>query len=109
LFPLPYSKRVLKGRPCVAYIDNNSTRDVSISGAARTSPGDSSIGQLLGGDDSCSFIPWFAHVPSQGNIADGPSRGSADELKVKPLSPHLVGLVVAKCLKSLQTTPDKRG
>ena len=102
-------KRVLKGRPCVAYIDNNSTRDVSISGAARTFPGDNLIGQLLEVEDSCSVIPWFARVPSQSNIADGPSRGSVDGLNVKPLSPHLVGLVVAKCLRNLQTAPDNMG
>ena len=99
----------MKGRPCVAYIDNNSTRDVSISGAARTFPGDNLIGQLLEVEDSCSVIPWFARVPSQSNIADGPSRGSVDGLNVKPLSPHLVGLVVAKCLRNLQTAPDNMG
>ena len=98
-------KRVLKGRPCVAYVDNNSTRDVSISGVARTSPGDCLISQLLEVEDSCSVIPWFARVPSQSNIADGPSRGSVDELKVKPLSPQLVSLVVAECLKGLLPKP----
>ena len=93
----------------MAYVDNNSTRDVSISGVARTSPGDCLISQLLEVEDSCSVIPWFARVPSQSNIADGPSRGSVDELKVKPLSPQLVSLVVAECLKGLLPKPVKRG
>ena len=93
----------------MAYIDNNPTRDVSISGAARTFPGDNLVGQLLEVEDSISVISWFARVPSQSNIADGPSRGSLEGLRVKPLSTHLVGLVVAKCLNDLQTTPGNRG
>ena len=94
-------KKFLRGRPCVAYIDNNSTRDVSISGTARTFPGDSLVGKLLEVEDAAGMISWFARVPSQSNIADAPSRGSLEGLTVNPLSPHLVGLVVAKCLDNL--------
>ena len=94
-------KKNLRGRPCVAYIDNNSTRDVSISGTARTFPGCSLVGKLLEIEDSIGMIPWYARVPSQSNVADPPSRGSTEGLTVKLLSQQLVGLVVSKCLRGL--------
>ena len=40
-------RKFLRHRPCVAYIDNTSTRDVSISGSARNQPGRSLVAQLL--------------------------------------------------------------
>ena len=62
-------KKFLRGRPCVAYIDNSSTRDVSISGTARTFPGCSLVGLLLEIEDSIGMIPWYARVPSQSNMS----------------------------------------
>ena len=96
-------KKILKGHPCVAYIDNNSTRDVCISGSARTFPGSILVAQVLAVEDTHEIIPWFARVPSESNIADGPSRGSPDGVSAKFLSPLLVGVTVAKCLQKLSS------
>jgi len=91
----------LRGRPCVAYIDNVLIRGVSISGIARIFPGNSLLGKPLEVEDAVGIISWFTRVLSQSNIADAPSRESLEGLTVSPLSPHLVGLVVAKYLDNL--------
>ena len=92
-------KKHLRNHPVVMYVDNNSTRDVCISGSARTSPGKELIEKILKLEDELSLIAWYARVPSSSNIADGPSRGSVDEVRTKFLSPLLVGVAVSQCLQ----------
>ena len=94
-------KKLLLGRPCVAYVDNNSTRDVSISGCARSQPGSALVSQLLAAEDAAGVAAWYARVPSDSNIADGPSRGSCAGLGVKMLPQEFVRLTVSKCLSRL--------
>ena len=91
----------MRNRPCVAYIDNNSTRDVSISGSARTEPGRSLVSQLLEAEDTGGILAWYTRVPSHSNVADAPSRGKQDGIHVKPLSPDLIRIVIEKCLGKL--------
>ena len=95
-------KKQLRNRPCVFFIDNNATRDVSISGRARSSPGAELVALLLALEDSTGVNAWYARVPSSSNIADGPSRDSDEGIVAKFLPKQLVELVVAKTLKSLQ-------
>jgi len=71
-------KKQLRDCPAMFFIDNNATRDVSISGRARTYPGSSLVAELLSLEDSAGVNAWYARVPSASNIADGPSRGSSD-------------------------------
>ena len=94
-------RKQLRNRPCVAYIDNNSTRDVSISGSARTEPGRSLVSQLLEAEDTGGILAWYTRVPSHSNVADAPSRGKQDGIHVKPLSPDLIRIVIEKCLGKL--------
>lgn len=101
-------RKQLRQRPCVAYIDNNSTRDVSISGSARTEPGRSLVAQLLEAEDVGGILAWYTRVPSSSNIADAPSRGKRDGIYAKPLSPDLIRLVIGKCLGKLDQ-PANRG
>ena len=63
-------KKILKGRPCVIYVDNNSARDVSISGSARSAPGDLLVLILLAAEDACHMNAFSARVPSESNIAE---------------------------------------
>eukprot|EP00435_Cladocopium_sp_Y103_P070991 s38_g36.t1 len=93
--------KLLKHRPCVAYVDNNSTRDVAISGVARTSPGLELVSQLLDNEDRHGMLMWFARVPSSSNIADGPSRDDATGITAKFVSRDLVRLVTSKCLSAV--------
>ena len=101
-------RKFLRHRPRVAYIDNNSTRDVSISGSARTKPGKSLVAQLLEAEDTGCILAWYTRVPSSSNIADAPSRGKHDGVHAKFLSPDLIRLIVEKCLHRLDQ-PVKGG
>ena len=60
--------------PCLIFVDNNSARDVAISGRGRSSPADALVGVLLQTEDHLSLTPWIARVPSSSNPADEPSR-----------------------------------
>lgn len=94
-------KRHLRNRPCVFYIDNNSSRDVAISGRARTQPGSTLVAELLKLEDENCTNSWFARVPSVSNIADGPSRNCTAEISVRLVSRELVCLAVKRVLKPL--------
>ena len=87
-------KRRLRNRPCVFYVDNNSARDVAISGRARTDPGSFLIAELLKLEDENCTNAWFARVPSASNIADGPSRNCTAEIVVKLVARELVCLAI---------------
>ena len=91
-------KEKLRNMPCVCYVDNNATRDVSIAGKARTQPGLALVSELLRLEDEIGLSSWYARVPSASNIADGPSRDDNEALKVKPVPANLVLLIVRKLL-----------
>ena len=103
LISLALWKKFIRNHPLVAYIDNNSTRDVCISGTARTSPRRELISMLLRLEDELGLISWYARVPSASNIADGPSRGDVEGIPTKFLLPVLVELTVSNCLQKLST------
>ena len=64
----------IKHRPIVAYVDNNSARDVIISGKARNSIGRRLVGLLLAVEDVAGINVWVSRVPSPSNPADILSR-----------------------------------
>lgn len=90
-------KDELRNKPCVCYVDNNATRDVSIAGKARTQPGLALVSELLLLEDEIGLSAWYARVPSASNIADGPSRDDSTSLKVSPV-PAGAALSIAKKL-----------
>ena len=94
-------KKQLRDRPAVFCIDNNATRDVSISGRVRIYPGSSLIAELLSLEDSAGVNAWYARVPLSSNVADGPSRVSSDGIKIKFLPEKFVGLVVDKVMNKV--------
>jgi hypothetical protein len=94
-------KKQLRDRPAVFFIDNNATRDVSISGRARTYPGSSLIADLLSLEDPAGVNAWYARVCLSSNVADGPSRGSSDGIKIKFLPEKFVELVVDKVMNKV--------
>lgn len=101
LVALKLWKKHIKNRPVVGYIDNNSTRDVCISGSARTSPGKELIASILFLEDELNLVAWYARVPSASNIADGPSRGDLEGIPACFLPHSLVEVTVKHCLKKL--------
>ncbi|CAE7283274.1 unnamed protein product [Symbiodinium sp. CCMP2592] len=64
----------LRGKPAVIFVDNNSARDVSISGTSRNDVGKSLASLLLTVESLAKTFSWFARVPSPADIADTPSR-----------------------------------
>ena len=65
---------ILEGRPVLFFIDNNSARDVAISGTARSLIPLCLVGLLLQMEDNFLITSWFSRVPSKSNVADEPSR-----------------------------------
>jgi len=68
----------LLDRPVVIFVDNNSARDVAVSGSARTVTPLKLVNLLLTLEDEFSIIPWYARVPSKSNPADEPSRSDKE-------------------------------
>ena len=67
-------KKTLSNHPLVAYIDNNSARNVCISEKARNNVGSSPDYLVLSVEDASGISPWFVKVPSPSNPADILSR-----------------------------------
>ena len=79
---LVHWKARLSNRPCVAYLDNNSTRDVAISGRGRNPTAKALASVLLALEDAGEIRCWYARVPSPSNVADLPSRELCSEMTV---------------------------
>ena len=94
-------RKYLKNRPPVAFIDNNATRHVRISGSAKTFPHIGLVAQLLEAEDRGN-----PHGVLQ---SAGPSRGSCVDLKVKPLPNELVAIVLKKCFGKLKQASVNMG
>ena len=69
--------------PLLAFIDNNSVRDVAITGKARGPVAARMVEFLLRLEDEASIWPWYARVPSESNIADPPSREKCEHVSFK--------------------------
>ena len=88
-------------KPCMFFIDNNSARDISISGNARTEPGNTLASMLLLLEDSLGVIAWYARVASASNIADSPSRCSADGIDAPFVDPDVVSKSLVEIILNL--------
>ena len=66
----------ISNRPVVIFVDNNSARDVAVSGSARTKVPLVLVSTLLALEDELALTPWYARVPSKSNPADEPSRSN---------------------------------
>ena len=64
----------------VSFIDNNSSRDVAISGVARSPVAGALVEFLLKLEMSTNITPWYTRVPTCSNVADEPSRGELEKL-----------------------------
>jgi len=63
--------------PC--FVDNNSARDVAISGMGRNLTANCLI-DLLKLEMAVNISPWYSRIPTPSNIADDPSRGQTEYL-----------------------------
>ena len=76
----------LEGAPVVCFIDNNSARDVAISGTGRNNTARALIDFLLKLEMDACTAPWYARVPTPSNVADEPSRGCTGPLEAMGIS-----------------------
>ena len=58
---------LIAGSPTVFYVDNNSARDVAISGNARSTVANGLLESLLEAEMSANVLPWYGRVPSPSN------------------------------------------
>ena len=58
----------LAGAPVVFYTDNNSARDVAISGSGRAEVPKALLEQLLVREQQSQVVAWYQRVPSPSNI-----------------------------------------
>ena len=93
--------KFISNSPCVFFVDNNSARDIAISGHARTEPGSTLVGSLLLLEDALGVVAWYARVASASNIADAPSRCSHEGIHVPYVDKELVIESLNKILHNL--------
>ena len=67
-------------RSLVAFVDNNSVRDVCISGKARNAMGHQLVTLLLAVEDLAGLNTWIARLPSPSNPSDILSREDTKEI-----------------------------
>ena len=101
---LVHWKAKLTNRPCVAYLDNNSTRDVAISGRGRNPTAKALASVLLALEDAGEIRCWYARVPSPSNVADLPSRELCSKMTVlgQTRSADDAGDALGSCLQLLK-------
>ena len=73
-------KSVFGSASVICFVDNNSARDVAISGCGRNSVACILVEFLLKLEMAANVTPWYARVPTPSNIADDPSRGVTQAL-----------------------------
>ena len=74
LVALVHWRERFRNRPLMCYLDNNTSRDVCISGKGRSFIAKALASALLSLEDAGKIRTWFSRVPSPSIIADDPSR-----------------------------------
>ena len=73
-------RKVITSMSLLCFVDNNSARDVAISGSGRNITANFLIEALLKLEMVTGTTPWYSRVPTPSNIADDPSRGEISDL-----------------------------
>ena len=63
-------RRYLPASALVCFVDNNSARDVAISGSGRNMVASSLVEFMLKLEMALNITPWYARVPTASNVAD---------------------------------------
>ena len=93
----------------VCFIDNNSARDVAISGTGRNAVASSLVEFMLKLEMSLNLTPWYARVPTSSNVADEPSRGDVKVLDAKGIRAVQSDSELNDIFVVLSELADKRG
>ena len=73
-------RSVVGSSSVICFVDNNSSRDVAISGCGRNDVANKLVEFLLKLEMATNVTPWYTRVPTPSNIADDPSRGLCTQL-----------------------------
>ena len=66
---------------CIFFIDHGGVMSACIKGNAKDAAWRTLLLKMEEVDEAAPALGWFTRVPSASNIADGPSRGSFDQLR----------------------------
>ena len=64
----------LRERKCIHFVDNDGCRDALIKGYSPVECSGHLLGAVWSVDEALQMYSWFCRVPSESNVADGPSR-----------------------------------
>ena len=101
-------REVLAAMSMICFVDNNSARDVAISGNGRNFTANLLIDFLLKLEMSSCTTPWYTRVPTPSNV-DDPSRGNVAELKAQNVSETNVQEALQEIMIVLAEDAVKRG
>ena len=102
-------KEVLSAMSMICFVDNNSARDVAISGNGRNFTANLLIDFLLKLEMSSCTTPWYTRVPTPSNVADEPSRGDVAELLAHNVPETNVKEALQEIMMVLAEDAVKRG
>ena len=88
LVALVHWKDLFRNRPLVCHLDNNTARDIAISGKGRSPIAHALVTALLTLEDAGEIRCWYTRVPSPSNVADEPSRRLCQSLIVGQRTLH---------------------
>ena len=104
-----FLKESISARSLLCFIDNNSARDVAISGSGRNTTANFLIESLLKLEMATCTTPWYSRVPTPSNIADGPSRGEIHDLTANGINRVCVKEPLEEILQVLAEATVKGG
>ena len=102
-------KERLMAVPLICFVDNNSARDVAISGAGRNAAARTLVGFLIKLEMVVCSSPWYSRVPTPSNVADDPSRGETRELIQNGICQADPAVELDQKMDVLNETADIRG
>ena len=91
-------RKIISSMSLLCFVDNNSARDVAISGSGRNVTANLLIEALLKLEMASCTTPWYSRVPTPSNIADDPSRGEIHELVKNSINQTCVKEVLSDIL-----------
>ena len=94
-------RQFFSAKSMLCFIDNNSARDVAISGCGRNVTANFLVEALLKLEMATFTTPWYSRVPTPSNIADEPSRGEVDDLVSKGVNETCVKDALRQILQVL--------
>ena len=102
-------RSIIGSSSVICFVDNNSARDVAISGCGRNCVASILVEFLLKLEMATNVTPWYTRVPTPSNIADDPSRGVVQYLIESGAECKIPETELQDIIKILLESSVKRG